>query len=44
MQFLSYKKNNGDRFIVFIDQDTNKVNVLYRLKDNKNYGLVEPES
>lgn len=32
-----------DKFITFINQDTNKVNVLFKLKDNKNYGLLEPE-
>jgi len=33
-------KNN---FLVFINIETQKVNVIYRLKDNKNFGLVEPE-
>ena len=33
-----------DRFLVFTNIDTGKVNVLYRLKDNKNFGLVEPEA
>jgi putative sigma-54 modulation protein len=40
---LKLQEKPADRFIVFINQDTNKVNVLYKLKDNKNYGLVEPE-
>lgn len=30
-------------FKTFINIETGKVNVIYRLKDNKNYGLVEPE-
>ena len=34
-------KNN---FLTFINIETGKVNVIYRLKDNKNYGLVEPEA
>lgn len=34
-------KNN---FLVFINIDTQKVNVIYRLKDGKNFGLVEPEA
>lgn len=34
-------KNN---FLVFINIETQKVNVIYRLKDNKNFGLVEPEA
>lgn len=33
-------KNN---FLVFINIETQKVNVIYRLKDGKNFGLVEPE-
>ena len=33
-------KNN---FLVFINIETQKVNVIYRLKDSKNFGLVEPE-
>ena len=31
-------------FLTFINVDTNKVNVIYKLKDGKNYGLVEPEA
>lgn len=34
-------KNN---FLVFINIETQKVNVIYRLKDGKNFGLVEPEA
>lgn len=34
-------KNN---FLTFINIETGKVNVIYRLKDSKNYGLVEPEA
>ena len=33
-------KNN---FLAFINIETGKVNVIYRLKDSKNFGLVEPE-
>jgi small subunit ribosomal protein S1 len=33
-----------DRFLTFINVETGKVNVIYRMKDNKNYGLVEPEA
>lgn len=32
------------QFLAFIDVDTNKVNVIYRLKDGKNFGLSEPEA
>lgn len=31
-------------FLAFIDIDTNKVNIIYKLKDGKNFGIAEPES
>ena len=34
-------KNN---FLAFINIETGKVNVIYRLKDSKNFGIVEPEA
>ena len=30
-------------FYTFVNADTNKVNVIFKLKDSKNYGIVEPE-
>lgn len=30
-------------FYTFINIDTGKVNVIFKLKDSKNYGIVEPE-
>ena len=30
-------------FLTFIDIETNKVNVIFKLKDGKNFGIVEPE-
>lgn len=33
-----------NKFLTFVNIETGKVNVIYRLKDNKNYGLVEPEA
>lgn len=36
--------NPQDRFLTFINIETGKVNVLYRLKDNKNFGIIEPEA
>ena len=30
-------------FFTFVNADTGKVNVIHKLKDGKNYGLVEPE-
>ena len=41
---LKLQEKPADRFIAFINQETNKVNVLFKLKDNKNYGLLEPEN
>ena len=40
---LKLQEQPQNRFLAFIDVDTGKTNVIYRLKDNKNYGLVEPE-
>ena len=31
-------------FITFINVETGKVNVIHKLKDGKNYGLIEPEA
>ena len=31
-------------FLTFINVETGKVNVIYKLKDGKNYGLAEPEA
>ena len=33
-----------DNFLVFVNIDTEKVNVIFKLKDGKNFGLVEPEA
>ena len=41
---LKLEEKPQDRFMTFINVDTGKVNVIYKLKDNKNYGLVEPEA
>lgn len=40
---LKLQEKPADRFITFVNSETNKVNVLFKMKDNKNYGLVEPE-
>lgn len=40
---LELKGKPKNNFLVFINIDTQKVNVIYRLKDGKNFGLVEPE-
>ena len=40
---LRLQEQPQNRFLAFIDVYTGKTNVIYRLKDNKNFGLVEPE-
>ena len=40
---LKLQEKPADRFITFINSETNKVNVLFKLKDNKNYVIVEPD-
>jgi hypothetical protein len=30
-------------FLTFVNADTNKVNVIFKLKDGVNFGIVEPE-
>ena len=36
-------QENRDAFLTFINVDTGKVNVIFKLKDGKNFGIVEPE-
>ncbi len=40
---LKLEEKPQDKFLTFINIETGKVNVIYRLKDSSNYGLVEPE-
>jgi len=37
------EKSAGSLFYTFINVETGKVNVIYKLKDGINYGIVEPE-
>lgn len=37
-------QENRDAFMPFINIETGKVNVIFRLKDGKNFGIVEPEA
>ena len=39
---LNERKNNI--FLTFVNIDTGKVNVIFKLKDSNNYGIVEPEA
>lgn len=41
---LKLKEKPSHNFLVFINVDTGKVNAIHKLKDGKNYGLVEPEA
>ena len=41
---LKLKEKVNNLFYTFINIDTNKVNVLYKLPDGKNFGIVEPEA
>lgn len=41
---LLLKSEAQNEFKAFINIDTGKVNVIYRLKDRKNFGLIEPEA
>ncbi len=40
---LKLQERTTHNFMPFINIDTNKVCVIYRLKDGKNFGIVEPE-
>ena len=41
---LKLEERKGDNFLPFINIETGKVNVIYRLKEGNNYGLVVPEN
>lgn len=41
---LKLKEQPTHNFLAFINVETGKVNVVHKLKDGKNYGLVEPEA
>lgn len=40
---LKLEEKLGNIFLTFVNVDTGKVNVLFKLKDSENYGIVEPE-
>lgn len=40
---LKLQERKGNIFYTFVNIDTGKVNVIFKLKDSNNYGLVEPE-
>lgn len=41
---LQLQEKPSHNFLPFINIETNKVCVIYKLKDGKNYGIVEPEA
>ena len=41
---LKLQERTGNVFYTFVNVDTGKVNVIFKLKDSKNFGLVEPEA
>lgn len=41
---LKLQETPSHNFLTFINVETGKVNVIHKLKDGKNYGLVEPEA
>ena len=41
---LELQERPTHNFLPFINLETNKVCVIYKLKDGKNYGIVEPEA
>ena len=41
---LILEEDAKNKFLPFINVDTNKVNVIYKLKDGKNFGMLEPEA
>ena len=40
---IKLEERKGNVFYTFVNVDTGKVNVIFKLKDAKNYGIVEPE-
>lgn len=40
---LKLKERKNSIFYTFINVDTGKVNVIFKLKDSENFGIVEPE-
>ena len=41
---LILQEEPQNKFLGFVNVETGKVNVMYKLKDGKNFGLVEPEA
>ena len=41
---LVLEEDAKNKFLPFINVETNQVNVIYKLKDGKNFGILEPEA
>lgn len=41
---LELQEKPTHNFLAFVNVETGKVNVMHKLKDGKNYGIVEPEA
>ena len=41
---LKLQERPTQLFITFVNVETGKVNVIHKLKDGKNFGLIEPEA
>ena len=41
---LKLQERPTQLFLTFVNVETGKVNVIHKLKDGKNYGLIEPEA
>ena len=41
---LILQEEPQNKFLAFVNVETGKVNVMYKLKEGKNFGLVEPEA
>ena len=41
---IKLEEKVGNIFLTFVNVDTGKVNVIFKLKDSNNYGIVEPEA
>ena len=41
---LKLQERGNQLFLTFVNVETGKVNVIHKLKDGKNFGLIEPEA
>ena len=41
---LKLQERPTQMFLTFVNVETGKVNVIHKLKDGKNYGIIEPEA